>query len=228
MKLLLSLLVALAVLAGGDRAAAWQAGHLIGQHLQQSYRLPQTPAVQVQGIPFLTQWASGSYEEIDVHVDRLPVQGVTVTNVTVRLEQVTTHPFATSAREVTGASAGTARAEGLVPYADLPLPPGLELAPGPGGRLRLQGSFPVGPATIPIQADLEVTVRDGAVELGVADVQTAEPLLGPRVASLLRSALDGVIGLRPSLLGLQLQSIQVREQGLEVSAAGRQVPLNPP
>ncbi len=225
MKLLLASLAILVTLAGCDRVAAGQAGHLIGQGLQQSYRLPRTPTVQVQGIPFLTQWASGRYREIDVHVDRLAIQGITVTDIAVRLEEVTTRPFVTSAREAAGATAATVSAEGLVPYAGLPLPPGLQLVPGPNGRLRLQGSLALGPATIPVAADLQVTIRDGAIELGLVDVQAVDPPLRARATLLLGSALSTVNGLQPAPLGLRLQSVQVRQDGLAVSAAGHQVPL---
>jgi hypothetical protein len=227
MKLLLTSLAILAALAACDRIAAWQADHLIAQRLQQSYRLPQTPSVQVQGVPFLSQWASGRYQEIDVQMDQLSVQGVKVDHVAVRLEQVTTPQFVTSAQAMVGARAGTASVAGVVPYASLPLPSGLQLAPEPGGRLRLQGSLGVGLVTTSIGADLQVTVQDGAIGVNLVDVRTTDPLLRAQASSLLRSALATVNGLRPSLLGMQLQSVQVRQDGLAISALGQHVPLAP-
>ncbi|MBO0690723.1 MAG: DUF2993 domain-containing protein, partial [Candidatus Dormibacteraeota bacterium] len=55
-----------AVLVAADRIGANVAAGQISSNLQSQLRLPQQPTTQIQGEPFLTQWASGHYDEIDV------------------------------------------------------------------------------------------------------------------------------------------------------------------
>ena len=65
-KLLIVVPLLILVLIVIDRAGVWIAEREIGARVQSAYGLPARPDVSVRSFPFLTQVASGNYQEIDV------------------------------------------------------------------------------------------------------------------------------------------------------------------
>jgi hypothetical protein len=85
MKALTGLLVVLVLLAGGlvaaDRIGANYTSNQISQHLTSQLRLSQSPTVKITGVPFLTQWASGHYQEIDITIPSVTTDSITINDV---------------------------------------------------------------------------------------------------------------------------------------------------
>jgi hypothetical protein len=215
-KLLLFLIVVAGILVGTDRLAAWAAGQLVADRIARAYQLGQPPEVEVRGVPFLTQWSSGRYEEIDVHLPPVTANRVTVNNLSAQLHGVSARPFATSSADVASATIGEVDAQGVVPYSSIPVPPGFQLRPE-GDRLQLSGSISAAGISVPLTATVAVSVQDGVLQL-TAD-QVSVPELAPALNQRLRDARRGL----QLPLGARLDSIVVTPGGLQVSASARQV-----
>src|SRR5947208_3331644 len=112
-RLLVLLAVVIGLLVAADRAAAWAAGQMVADRLARAYQLDRPPEVQAQGIPFLTQWSSGRYQEVDVELPTFTTNKVSVTNLSAQLHDVSTAAFATSSADVAGATIGEVDAQGL-------------------------------------------------------------------------------------------------------------------
>jgi hypothetical protein len=212
------------LLVAADRVAAWAAGQVLAQSLVSAYQLDQRPDVQVQGVPFLTQWSSGRYQEVDVRTPHVTAQNVTVSDVSAQLHDVSTAPFATSPSAVAGATVGEVDAQGVVPYRVLPLPPGLQLTPQ-GDRLQLSGSYSVGPVTVPVAATVGVTVRNGSLKLVPEQVSVPSQYSRFGIASRIEQLIGSVSVTPPLPMGGRLQGASVTPAGLRVSATASQVAL---
>lgn len=225
-KLLVFLLVVAAVLVAADRVAAYEAGQVLSQRLASAYQFSEQPAVQVQGIPFLTQWSSGKYQEIDVQVPSVTTSNVSVDNLSAQLHAVTTASFATSSADVAGATVGQVRVQGVVPYSSVPVPKGFKVAPE-GNQLKLSGTASGGGVSAPIAATVNVAAQDGKLQLTVDQVQLPGPLgLSGQVKAQINQQLQAAASSFQLPMGVRLDSVSVTGDGLRVSASasGVQVP----
>ena len=224
MKQLFVFLVIVAGLGvGADRAGAWEAGQVLSNKLASTYNLDQQPSVQVQGVPFLTQWGSGQYQEIDAQLPSATADQVHITNVSAQLHDVKTGAFATSSADVAGATVGTASVQGLVPYSDLPLPQGFQ-ASAAGDKLRITGSIKAGPLSVPVTATVQVGVQNGQLTLTPESVNASTPPVGQSaVAAAVRQQLQATNLLRTLPFGVQLQTATVTQTGLQIAAVGHNV-----
>jgi len=215
-KLLVFLIVVAGILVGTDRLAAWEAGQMVSDRLARAYQLNQPPEVEVRGIPFLTQWSSGRYQEIDVHVPTITANRVTVTNLSAQLHAVSAAPFATSSADVAAATIGEVDAQGVVPYGSIPLPPGFQLRPE-GNQLRLSGSISAAGVSVPVTAIVAVSVQDGVLQLTASQVNV------PGLAATLNQRLSDARKALQLPLGARLDAIVATPGGLQVSASASQV-----
>ena len=223
-KLLLFLIVVSALVVAADRAAAWEAGQVLADRLARAYQFDQPPDVQVQGTPFLTQWSSGQYQEVDVRATGLTTSRVSITNVSAQLHAVTTAAFATSSADLAGATVREVDVQGLLPYASLSLPQGLQVAPQ-GNQLRLSGSISAAGVSVPVSAIVSVSVQNGRLQLtaGQLNVPSAFARLG--VASLVNRQLQAASTALQLPMGAHLDTAAVTPTGLQVSASATQVQL---
>ncbi|MFC0037074.1 DUF2993 domain-containing protein [Actinomadura rayongensis] len=117
-KFLLVLLVLVVCGAvAGDRIGVRIAQNQIAERVQSQYGLAQRPDVTIHGIPFLTQALGGKYDRIDVRIGDWTERGVTVSDVTVDMRDVTAPLDQIAAGNSSGVVAGTATASAIVPYA---------------------------------------------------------------------------------------------------------------
>lgn len=228
-KLLVLLLVVGALLVAGDRVAAYEAGQVLSQRLASAYQFSEQPTVQVQGIPFLTQWSSGKYQEIDLQVPSVTTSNVSVDNLSAQLHAVTTASFATSSADVAGATVGQVRVRGVVPFSSVPVPKGFQVAPQ-GNQLKLSGTASGGGLSAPITATVNVAAQDGKLQLTVDQVQLPGTLgalgLSGQVKAQINQQLQAAASSFQLPMGVRLDSVSVTGDGLRVSASasGVQVP----
>jgi hypothetical protein len=223
-QLLVLLIIVAAVAVGADRAAAWEAGQVLSSKLASTYNLDQMPAVQVRGVPFLTQWGSGQYEEIDAQLPVATVDQVRITDISAQLHDIRTAAFVTSAADISGATVGTASVQGMVPYSNLPLPQGFQ-ASAAGDRLHLTGSVSAGSLSIPVTASVRVGVQNGRLTLTAESVDTSNPIVQNTVAAIVRQQLEAT-SLPSSLpFGVQLQAVTVTQSGLQIAASGHNLQM---
>ena len=74
-KLVVSLIILAILIVVVDRVAVIGVQREIANQIESKYDLAGTPAVQIKGLPFLTQAISGRYEEIAIEMGPLTREG---------------------------------------------------------------------------------------------------------------------------------------------------------
>lgn len=213
-KFLIALVIFVALLIALDRAGAAIAAREIGTRVQSAYRLPQRPGVSVRGFPFLTQVASGQYQEIDVSIASATASGVQLRDIKARFTGV--HAplsllFGQGSNNVTAAKAtGTA----LIPYSQVQrrLPKGIKLADA-GGSLRVTGTTALGA--------IAGTARLGVTRSGISVTPVQLTVGGVSAGALARFSLVIPVGQLP--LHLSVSGVHVAATGLMISVTGHNV-----
>lgn len=174
MKALLGILMVIAVLAAGlaiaDRVAENVASNVVAQQLSSRLRLSHRPTVTIAGFPFLTQAASGDYQEIDISIASLSALSATVDDVAASAQDVHAKPFMNSPADIRSASARTVELSGRVPLSSIPLPPGFT-ASDSASRLRVSGSISALGLSVPITATEQIALEGSRVTFRPTDIQ---------------------------------------------------------
>jgi len=223
-RVVVFLIVVAALLVAADRLAAWAAGQTVADRLARAYRLDQQPDVQARGIPFLTQWSSGRYEEVDVRIPTVTNGGVSVTDLSVQLHAVSATPYATSSADLAGATIAEVDAQGVVPFSEVPLPPGFQLT-ARGNQLQVSGSVSVAGVSVPVSAVVGVSVRDGALHLETDQVTVPSAFARLGVTALVNQRLSASAKALQLPLEARLDAVSVTPSGLRISASASQVKM---
>ncbi|MBO0702226.1 MAG: DUF2993 domain-containing protein [Candidatus Dormibacteraeota bacterium] len=226
MKALIGLLAVLVLLAGAlvaaDRIGESYASSLIAEQLTSQLRLSQNPKVRITGVPFLTQWASGHYQEVDVAIPSVTAQSITVSDVQATIRNVQTKPFITSTSDVTAATAGSVDLDGVVAFSEIPLPSGFTAAAS-GSQLKVSGSVTVLGATVPVSATENVTLHGSTVSFNPTSVQAQAGGFQVNVAGSVASQLRASVNVSGLPFGVHLTGVAVGPSGLVATAQGRNV-----
>jgi hypothetical protein len=214
-KLLIVVPLLILVLVAIDRVGVWIAEREIGTRVQSAYDLPARPGVSVRGFPFLTQVASGNYQEIDVSIKAATADGVRVRDIHARFTGV--HAplsllFGQNSGTVTASqAAGTA----LIPYGQIErrLPSGIRLAAA-GGRLRVAGRTAYG--------TVAGTARLGVTRSGIS-VSPEHLTVGGVSAGALAARFTFVVPVGTLPLHLSVTGVRAAGAGLVVAAAAQDV-----
>lgn len=139
---LLGLAVLLVII---DRAGVFIAEREIGTRVQSAYDLPARPHVTIQGIPFLTQVASGNYQEIDVSIPAATVSGVQLHDVHARFTGVKASLSLLLGQDSGSVTASDATGTAVIPYSQIQsrLPAGVRIGPD-GTGLNVAGTTTYG------------------------------------------------------------------------------------
>jgi hypothetical protein len=78
----------LVAVVAADRVGAIVAGHILASKVKTDENLRGHPTATIGGIPFLTQALSGTYRDVTIEANNVPVDGVNVTSMTVHLYKV--------------------------------------------------------------------------------------------------------------------------------------------
>jgi hypothetical protein len=222
-----------------DRVGASYAERVIGDRVAQEVAdqkaTSEKPDVTIEGVPFLTQVAAGKYEDIQIRLKnfagpagngetiRMPLLDIHALDVNAPLDTIRSGNGDIVAGKVTGA--------GTIDYAtvaDLINQEGLKVAEKDG---KLVGTAPVQALgqTWNVSGTANLEIKDGVVQVRFADV-TADGLPNvPLVRNLIDNYVKGLaLDLQvPALpLGLKVQKVEPRPEGLVVTAGASDVPLN--
>ncbi|GGQ42502.1 LmeA family phospholipid-binding protein [Couchioplanes azureus] len=242
-RLLITFLVLLAVVAAAaavaDRVAASYAEREIADRVARQVAdrgaRAEKPDVTVAGVPFLTQVLAGEYQEIKILLKnysgpagngktvKMPVLDIRAKDVTAPLDTIRSGKGDIVAGTVTGT--------GTIGYTDLAAlidRPGITVGEKDG---KLVGTAPVEALgrTFDVSGTATLDVRDGVVQVRFTDV-TAEGLPDlPLVRNLIDNyaknlALDLEVPALP--MGLQVQKVEPRPEGLVVTTGASDVPLS--
>lgn len=229
MKALIGLLVVLLVLAGAlvaaDRVGESYASNLIAQHLTSELRLSQSPKVDIPDVPFLTQWASGDYQEVDITIPSVTAQSVTVNDVQATVRDIHAKPFLTSGSAVGSATAGSVDLTGVVPFSAIPLPSGFT-ATAAGSELKVSGSISVLGTSIPVAATESVSLQGSTVVFKPTSVQAGGGGLQLDLSGVLSRQLTMSVNVSGLPMGVQITGVAVGSSGLQATAQGQNVSLS--
>jgi len=236
---LVLLLIILGVLVVADRVGASYAERVIGdrveQQLTEQKATAEQPDVTIKGVPFLTQVLAGNYQEIKIVLNDFsgPAgngKNIKMDPLDIRAKDVNA-PLDTVRSGNGDIVAGTVTGVGTLSYAnlaDLTGQEGLKLSARDG---KLVGTAPlrVLGQTFNVSGAANLAVKDGVVSVTFADV-TADGL--PNIP-LVRTLVDNYVkqlgfDLKvPALpLGLKVQKVEPRPEGLLVTAGATDVSLS--
>jgi DUF2993 family protein len=224
-KLLIAVIVLVGVFVAADRIALVVAEHQVSKTIATSFNLPQRPGVSIHGFPFLTEVASGQYQQVDVSVNSLNNNNVPVQNLDAQFTAV--HAPVRQMMLGSGSSnvsADQATGTAIVPYSAVNqrLPEGVTVSDA-GGDLKMSGTTSFLGRKVPFSAKASVGVHNGGITMTPSDVtvdgQTGIPASGIGSLTLPVSGLP---------MHLSVNSVQPTASGLQVSVAAQNVQVVTP
>ena len=201
------LLLLVAVLAVLDRVGAEAAERAVAERLQEDQQLAVEPDVSIQGVPFLTQLATGDYEEVDVTVHDIGSAGVVhVARLTAHLTGVRVWFADVVRQDVDRVPVDEATADVVLDFSALNAflaDSSVRLSAGEGKQVRVRATV----AGVEVDADVPVTVEEDALLLTLPDTEVRLPL--------------------PDLpFGVRLEAVAVNDAGIVVTGSARKLVLH--
>lgn len=221
-KSLIVVIILVGLLIAADRVAAVVASHEIADRVQTSYNLPSKPSVTVRGFPFLTQVASGNYDEIDLSIGQVASNGVQVDNLDAHLTGVHAPASDVLSHGSSSITANQVTGRGTVPLSSVRsrLPQGVKLGTE-GGGLKLSGTVHYLGVSIPVTAVAVLGVGDSGITVTPTKVSAGPGINAP--ASTISGQFRFVIPVPALPLHLHVTSVSVIPGGVRVSAAAANV-----
>ena len=216
--LIISAVGLIVLLVVGDRVGAAIAERIAADALQSSQHLDSRPEVDIGGFPFLTQLISGSYDEITVTAENVPL-GVRAHGLVLSRLQVVLHDLTVSG-SFSHFHAETATADATLDYAQLGRVVGADLQYAGNGR---------------VEAVKKVTFAGHTFNARVS----ARPTLEGQSLSFTDTRVDGVVGVPDFVVAsltqlyrvtiplqsvpfdVQLQSLSAGSDGVTLAMTGR-------
>jgi hypothetical protein len=227
-KALVTCLILLVVLGGifvaGDIIGRRVAQNEIAKSVASQYQLDHKPKVSIKGFPFLTQVLSGRYDEIDINVGELTEQGVRLTDTTVALKGVTAPMSDAMHGDSSKMVADTATSTATIGYDEVNkrAPNNMKIS-AQGSDLQVRGPYTVLGVNRTVTATVTVQPSGRSVRVVPQKVQAggmAVPI------GLVKQAFTFTMPVKGLPLDTQISDVQVKPEGLRVSATARNVKLS--
>lgn len=227
-------LVLAALFVATDRVAAWVASRAVADQVGNQlggYDIQSTPDADIGGFPFLTQVASGTYEEVTVRIAEADVEQLSLRDI----ELVATSVDAPMAALIAGSGqvlaeqlAGT----GVVDYASLAARTGLnglELSAGDGDSVDVRLPTDVLGRSIVLVGTGVIDVTDGAIVFRVEELTPEDSEELPPEAMVVLERLAGsppiTLPIPPLPYDLTVESAEPTDDGLAVALSAPDVVL---
>jgi hypothetical protein len=223
-KLVIVLIVLAALLVIVDRVAVSGAEREIARQVQSRYDLAEPPAVEIRGVPFLTQALSGRYDEIAVSMGEITQEGVTLSRIDATLYGVSA-PLADLIQNSANARISAERVTGTAVISMETIaaraPRGIKVESGKGGSLKVSGDISVLGRSVPVAADLKIAVARGAVRLTPVNLEVAGGFSVPEPERLITFT----VPVRDLPLNLRITGVKTTPDGVAVEGTATDVPL---
>lgn len=224
-KLLIAVIVLIGLFVAADRIALLVAERQASKAIATSFDLPQRPGVSIHGFPFLTELASGNYQQVDVTMNSLVRKGVPVQNLDAQFSSVHAPVRQMLAGGSATVSADQATGTATVPYSAVnqQLPQGVTVS-GNGGELKMSGTTTFLGRQVPFTSAASVAATGSGVRISprhvVIDGQSVPAgALGPLSVNLPVSDLP---------MHLRVNSAQPTQSGLQISVSAQNVQVEGP
>jgi hypothetical protein len=211
------LLVLAAVLIAVDRVGNYVAERVAANTIKSSQDLPSTPDVDIGGFPFLTQLIARDFDEVTITAHDVPInRNADVLDLS-RL-QVTLH-HVTAPIDLSSVHADTATADATVTYAELSKRLGAQISYAGDGRIKAAKSVTIGGQTVTLQLSAAPVIVNGALSF-TKTVINGLGSLQDRLPDSIRQLFEQRISLQGFTFDLQIQSLRVGADGVELTLTG--------
>lgn len=228
MRALLAILAVIVLLGAAlvitDRVAENFTSGLIAQQLSAQLHLSRQPTVNIAGFPFLTQVASGDYQEVDIAIPSVSALSATVDDITATAREIHARTFLSKASDVRLASARVVDVSGRVPLSSIPLPPGFT-ASDSHSELRVSGTISVLGHSLPLEATEHVELNGSTVNLHPTNIQAQAGGSKFEVPGSVTRALTLSIDLSGLPFHARLTRLSIDPSGLHVAGRAQHVSL---
>jgi hypothetical protein len=223
-KVVVALIMLAVLLAIVDRVAVTGVQNEIAKQVAAKYDLAEQPTVEIKGVPFLTQALLGRYQEIHVAIGPMTVEGVDLAGVDATLTGVTA-PLGDLIQDPSKADIRAEHVDGTVVVSwktiDDRAPSGVTLDGEGGDKLKVSGKVSAFGRSVPVTADVKITVVSGGVKLTPVGVKVAGGISVPNPEKFLTFT----VPVKNLPLHLKLTSVKSTPEGLAVAATATDVPL---
>lgn len=218
---LIALGVLIALLIAADRIGVAVAQSMLASQIQKDQKLSQKPGVSISGFPFLTQVASRNFGHVAVDIRGLNASGVPISDIHADLNGVHVSSGYNSA------TVDTITATAILTYSDLSKAVEdqvdgigtVTVSEGTAGQLKATYDL----AGITVSAEVAVTLLPGnQLELKSGKIDT--PLSGLGLGT--PDNFDIKLSLAAIPFGIQLKSLNVMSNAVDIAATGHNVALS--
>lgn len=218
---LIALGVLIALLIAADRIGVAVAQSMLASQIQKDQKLSQKPGVSISGFPFLTQVASRNFGHVAVDIRGLNASGVPISDIHADLNGVHVSSGYNSA------TVDTITATAILTYSDLSKAVEdqvdgigtVTVSEGTAGQLKATYDL----AGITVSAEVAVTLLPGnQLELKSGKIDT--PLSGLGLGT--PDNFDIKLSLAAIPFGIQLKSLNVMPNAVDIAATGHNVALS--
>lgn len=224
-RVLITLVVLVLAFVAADRIGVYVAEDRAEAAL--AAQLGHRPNVEIHGFPFLTQWGQGSYEETTISAKQATFSDTKIDDPVLTLANVHTSPWAHNTQDFVGATAGTVKLSGTVPYGTLPLPGGVTVKRDgkSGNEVKLSGAVSVFGQREKFHATGEISLVHGRITLSPHSVRFLGRTPSAALTAIARDHLR--VSVRPPALpaGMSVSGVSVTDKGIRITATGHDVKL---
>ncbi len=215
-RLLITVVVLALLVVGADRVSAVIAERIAGDTIENSQHLSERPNVDVAGFPFLTQLASGHYDDVTITAHGVLLKQARLDR-PLRLDTIVVHLHGvTVAHDFTSISAQTATADARSSYAAVSSTLGTPISyAGPKDGGRVKASRTVSVVGTSLTGEISAAVRASSAD-GLRFIDPQVSAAGQQLPQLAH-ALAGIFAVTVALNGLPFD---VSVDGLSVDPDG--------
>jgi hypothetical protein len=210
---IITLIVIVVLLVVADRAGAAIAENAISSQIQSNLDLSGKPHVTIQGIPFLTQLAARDFKTVDIN-------GTDETTGPLEISRLTATIHGMHLLGLNSARIDQFNATAVVTFAALAnaggIPQGITLSAGPNNTINANVSI----------LGFDSTATAQVTRTGTNTVNIKITNFGGLPASVLGSLVNFNISLPKLPAGVSIGTISITQQGLSITAAGKDVTLS--
>ncbi len=219
------------LLIGADWLSRVGAQTLLSRQIQDATGSLTSPAVRINGGPFLPQVVQGYYHDVHVELTDVSSGPLTIRSLNATLSGVHLPFHDVLVRTIDRVYVDSADETAFLTYEDVNAYLAVTgrqvtVEPAPGGEVTLTGTVTVLGREVSASADAQIGSDDGAVSLKPKRLRTdtvldqaSEVLLGQRFTIL--------IPLDPLPFGQQIRSIEPQETGMVIRAGGTDIVVSP-
>lgn len=220
--------VLLVILVAADFIGRSVAETKIAEAFQKNLATTSAPDVSVGGFSVLAQAVGGTYSQITIRSDAVPVQDVGTVGLDIDASDIDLPLSKLLDGDLTNLVVGTAVARVDLPVSVVAdkLGGDVKLSSLGGTKIAVEADQTVAGVTIPIKGELEISAAAGVVDVKVDDLKAFGVGLPSAALAALSDQLTFSFDLPPVVKAITLTDIAIAGDTITLTGSGTNVPLN--